>query len=127
MHYLDMLGHVNNIVLQNYFDLGKMQYFTDVLGFPPLWSEEAFIVVNTTTDYFEEVRIEDRFYVTTRVEKVGTKSITFVQDIVSSVTQRVKCHSRSVLVGFDLRRRVGIEVRPELREMILVHEGEKSL
>ncbi|MFI3302141.1 MAG: acyl-CoA thioesterase [Rikenellaceae bacterium] len=122
---IDMLGHVNNIVLQNYYDLGKMQYFTDVLGFPPLWRDEAFIVVNNSNDYFEEVRVTDAVYVTTRIEKIGTKSITFVQEIVSSVTHKVKSRSRSILVGFDLNKRVGIEVRPELKLMIEEHEGEQ--
>ncbi len=121
---IDMLGHVNNIVLQNYYDLGKMQYFIDVLGFPPLWQDEAFIVVNTNTSYFEEVLVDDELYVTSRISTLGTKSVTFVQEIISAKTQKVKSHSESVLVAFDLRARVGVLVREELRLMIVAAESD---
>ena len=34
---VDMLGHVNNVNQQHYFDLGKSDFFRRVLGMKPVW------------------------------------------------------------------------------------------
>ncbi len=120
---IDMLGHVNNVVLQSYYDTGKVDYFVRVMGLDPHWTREAFIVVNTNTNYYEEVRVGSKFYLTTKILKVGTKSLTFEQEIVDSDSQFVKSRSESILVGFDLQTRQSIAVRDELRKLILEHEN----
>ncbi len=119
---VDMLQHVNNIVLQEYYDLGKVDYFQRVMKLPPLWDKIAFIAVNTNTNYYEEVRVENNFYVTTYVSKLGRKSLTFVQEIVERDTSKVKSRSESVLVAFDLERREGIEVAQHFRDLLIAYE-----
>ncbi len=119
---IDMLGHVNNVVLQQYYDLGKVDYFRNVLNLPALWNEEAFIAAATSTNYFEEVRVDDVVYVTTKIIKLGTKSITLLQEIIDCATQRVKGQSESVLVAFDLRKRESFIIHDHLREKITAHE-----
>ena len=37
---VDMLGHVNNVNQQHYFDLGKSDFFRRVLGMKPVWKSE---------------------------------------------------------------------------------------
>ncbi|MFI3319057.1 MAG: thioesterase family protein [Rikenellaceae bacterium] len=120
---VDRLQHINNVVLQQYYDLGKVQYFKSVLSISNMCTDITFIVVNTNTNYYEELFGDDKFHVTTRIIKVGTKSITLRQEIVDIPTQRVKGCSESVLVAFDLRERVSVEIPSDKRAMILAYEG----
>lgn len=120
-----MLRHVNNIVLQQYYDLGKIDYFRNVVGMPAIWTEEAFIVVSTKVDFLEEVTVDNKLIVQTTITKVGTKSVTFYQEMVDGTSGKVKSRNESVMVAFDLNNRVSMVVKPEWRERIAQHEGWK--
>ncbi len=122
---IDMLRHVNNIVLQQYYDLGKIDYFRNVVGMPAIWTEEAFIVVSTKVDFIEEVRMDDKIVVETSITKIGTKSLTFHQDMVDFTTRKVKSRNESVMVAFDLNQRVSMEIKPQWRQSIEEHEASK--
>ncbi len=119
---IDMLGHVSNIFIQQYYDIGKMSYFTDVMGMPFLWKKEAFIVVAINNNYIGEIKAEEQIVINTKVVKVGSKSITFLQEIVNSMTLEIKGRSESVLVAFDLEERKSFEIYQHWREKIEKHE-----
>lgn len=121
---IDMLGHINNTIMQQYYDIGKVSYCQDVLGYPVHLVDESLIVVNVNSSYYEEVKVDDEIYVTTRIAKLGTKSVTFKQEIIERVSGKIKSSCDSVLVRFDLKNRVGIEINHELRERIIAHEGD---
>ena len=62
---VDMLGHVNNVNQQHYFDVGKSDFFAQVLDPAPNWKQEGLITVSTRTDYRGQIRMEDPIVVTT--------------------------------------------------------------
>ncbi len=120
---IDVIGHVNNALLQQYLDLGKSGYFKDVLMLPLMWKERGFVAATTTTNYDKEVLVDDKIVVCTFVEKIGTKSLTIGQEIRCEVSGDVKVRSRSVLVAFDIVNHLSIPVPDSWREMIISHEG----
>ncbi|MFQ8806998.1 MAG: acyl-CoA thioesterase [Alistipes indistinctus] len=99
---VDMLGHVNNVNQQHYFDVGKSDFFAQVLDPAPNWKQEGLITVSTYNDYLAQIRYGEPIAVLTRIEKVGNKSFTLFQQIVNTATQEVKTQSRSVLVCFSI-------------------------
>ena len=105
---VDMLGHVNNVNQQHYFDVGKSDFFAQVLDPAPNWKQEGLITVSTYNDYLAQIRYGEPIAVLTRIEKVGNKSFTLFQQIVNTATQEVKTQSRSVLVAFDFVAPVSI-------------------
>lgn len=114
---VDALGHVNNVNLQHYFDLGKSDFYRG-LGLPPVPSAGVGVypvTAATQTDYLAQTRPDEHIYVETRLEKVGTKSMTLVQKIISHSTGEVKAQSRSVMVAFDFARQESVEVPAEWR------------
>lgn len=115
----DILGHVNNINLQQYFDLGKFDFYRSVLGESGIEANsESLVLASTTTNYYFQTRLTDEIYVTTEVEKVGTKSITFLQKIVDKASGRVNADCRTVAVGYDFVVQETIELLPRWREAI---------
>lgn len=97
----DILGHVNNVNIQHYFDLGKNQYMYTVLGMKTMLSEQGMITAATNTSYFEQTRLSDLMMVETTAERIGTKSITMGQKLVNRTTGVVHAQSSSVMVAFD--------------------------
>ena len=104
---VDPFQHVNNVSQQMYFDVGKMEYYEQVLGDEVLLGDLRVVTVSTSTSYMGQVRMHDDVRVTTTCEKVGNKSMTLFQRLV--VDGEVRSESRSVLVVFDFVRQ---ESRP---------------
>ena len=99
---VDPFQHVNNVSQQMYFDVGKMEYYEQVLGDEVLLGDLRIITVSTSTSYMGQIRLHDRVRVTTTCEKIGNKSLTLFQQLV--VDGQVRSESRSVMVAFDFAR-----------------------
>ncbi len=120
---IDTLGHVNNAVYQNYFDLGKVAYFTDVFGQPPDWNNQALVLASITIDYGLPVLFTEKVEVRTRVYYVGNKSLRMLQQLVNHDGE-VKATARSVMVAFNYKAQTSFEIPVAWRKAILAHEKE---
>ncbi len=114
----DMLGHVNNVNLQHYFDLGKGDYFVRVLRLSPPWITQGWIQKATSTVYEAQSRLAEPLTVRTKLEKIGTKSITLYQELVNPETGELKAYSTSVLVAFDFQAQRSIPLPEAWREAL---------
>lgn len=112
---VDILGHVNNVNLQHYFDLGKSGYFKEVMGIGNAWSGIGTITASTSTLYMAQTRIDEPVYVETRIEKIGNKSFTFFQRLLSRDNGELKAESRSIMVAFDFSVQTSVPVPEEWR------------
>lgn len=119
---VDQLGHVNNVNLQHYFDIGKTAYYQEVLNFSIDWEGTGFIQKATNIVYESQTRMMEPVAVRTRVEKTGTTSFTMYQEIINTETRELKAYSRSVLVMFDFERQEKIPVPEPWREAIEKYE-----
>ena len=108
---VDILGHVNNVNLQHYFDLGKTDFYTQILGSDVVPGGREFpITASTGTSFLAQTRQNEHVYVETSMPAVGNKSMTLEQRLISRDTGEVKAESRSVMVAFDFVDQVSIPV-----------------
>ncbi|MDD3892159.1 MAG: acyl-CoA thioesterase, partial [Bacteroidales bacterium] len=54
---IDMLGHVTNSIYQQYFDLGRMYYFSEVLNEKMDWQDEGLILVSININFMAQVKL----------------------------------------------------------------------
>jgi acyl-CoA thioester hydrolase len=98
---MDMLGHLNQAVYHELLEEGRgalLQSMEGVASFP-------FVLVRVELDYRHEVRKDHgSVEVVTRVERVGSKSITIGHEIVRG-DGVVAAEGRSVLVAWDPQAR----------------------
>ncbi|MCC8018977.1 MAG: acyl-CoA thioesterase [Rikenellaceae bacterium] len=113
---VDILGHVNNVNLQHYFDVGKSDWFRTVLGVRDFWEGEGIITAATSTSYLAQTRLGDEVAVETVIEKVGSKSFTLSQRIVGVDDGILRAESSSVMVAFDFTRQESIEIPSAWRD-----------
>ena len=97
---VDQMGHVNNAVIMEFFDLGKSEFFTAV-GVPPEQGTFTVMVVHVEVDFHRQVRYHDAVHVTTRVDGFGNKSLRVVQQLVDSATGAPCATCKTVMSGYD--------------------------
>lgn len=98
---IDMLGHVNNAVYMNYFDMAKTKYFQAVHNAQD-WSRLDVVVANVNVDFLHPVFFNDDIIVKTKITRLGNKSFNMVQQIELVDSGEVKTVCHSVVVGFDV-------------------------
>lgn len=101
---IDQMGHVNNAVIMEFFDLGKDHFFRSH-GLPPEEGDFTVMVVHYEVDFRSQIHKSDRIAVETAVERFGSKSLTVMQRIVEEGTGRVCAECRTVMAGY--RRSIG--------------------
>ncbi len=115
---VDMFGHVNNVYIQDYFDLGKTDFYANVLGSSMNWHKDSLVIVSVHSDYLEQTRYEDEVYVETAIEKIGNKSFTFLQKLMDKNRERVNAVCHTVVVGFDFEKQVSMPLLPDWVEKL---------
>ncbi len=113
---VDQFGHVNNVALQSYYDLGKTEFFGELWRLSARIGRVPAIIVSLKTDFIHQVRYGDRVEVRTRMVAIGNKSLTLQQSI---VREGVECsRSQAVMVCVDAETRCSVEVPREWREYL---------
>ncbi|MBO5890504.1 MAG: acyl-CoA thioesterase [Alistipes sp.] len=119
---VDSFMHVNNIWQQSYFDMGKTDFYTKVLGITGVFDKLRIITASTHTDYYGQVRLKDDIVVVTDVSRLGNKSMTLHQRIM--LGDKCLTESSSVMVAFDFETQQSVPMPEEWRrklEEYLVH------
>lgn len=119
---IDMLGHLNNSVYVNFFDMGKTFYFREVLNSPLDWNTISVVIVNLNCNFHHPIYFHDSIEVFTKVESISERSITMDQRIVNTNTGETHASCRTVLAGFDVEKHVGIPIHPEWRRLLCEFE-----
>lgn len=97
---IDRLGHVNNAVVQEFFDLGRISYFNDTLGNLLGKDGQQLVIVSYKTDFYRQIMPYDEVEVRTKIYKLGNKSIRMWQWIALVGEGSPKAINDSVLSGF---------------------------
>jgi len=98
---IDILGHVNNSVFQNYFDLARIKYFDDVLSENINWKNNTLVLAKIEIEYINPVFLGNEICVLTKISRLGNKSLTMIQKIIDPNTKQVKTKNIATLVAFN--------------------------
>ena len=120
----DTLGHINNIHLQEYFDLGKMELYGAVLGDRIDWRGVNLVLASIKTDMMRQTRLGDSIVVETWVESLGNKSMTLRQRIVNAADGLSNAECSTVVVCFDFASQRSVPIPDEWRALITEAMGE---
>lgn len=116
---VDRLGHVNNVNLMHYFDLGKNEYFKSIIGkLIVSYDRESLIIAAINASYLEQIKPDENIAVRTSLEKLGNKSLTLFQQIVNLDTGSVKTECRTVMVAFDFIEQKSIPIPCNWRSVL---------
>lgn len=118
---IDQMGHVNNAVIMEFFDLGKSEYFT-AIGLPPEKGEFTVMVVHLEVDFHHQIRYHDPIHVTTRVTRFGTKSLAVTQQVVNDDTGEAYATCKTVMAGYSRSTGRSAVIPEAIKERITRYE-----
>ncbi len=123
---VDGFGHVNNAVVQEFCDVGRMNYMQTVLGWTPGVSQrnDQLVVVATRTDFLGQMLLHQKLEVWTKVFALGNKSLKMIQWIVEEGTYQPLSACQSVMSGFLRKEGRSFVLPDEWRVRIKAFEGE---
>lgn len=124
---LDPLGHVNNGVYIQYFEMGRGKYMiTSSKTWD--WHKHMFLIANITCDYRRELKMTDKnAHVHVRMGKFGTKSFELEYAITSGENHEVvHATGRSTQVMFDTKTRTTEIIPVWLKEEVGIFEGQQT-
>lgn len=114
----DALGHINNSVFFNYFDLGKTDYFNALLGENYFRRPVDIIIAHIDVDFKAQAHLDEPLAVRTAIDHIGHKSMTILQQVVNEATGDVKCEAHTVMVGYDFNNKCTIAIADKWRAAI---------
>lgn len=109
---LDVMGHVNNAIFLNYFEQGRMSFFSQRIGDSWDWNKYGIIVARNEIDYLTPVLLHDEVYVTAEYGTFGNKSFQMSMLVYKlEKGQKVDCARGLVtVVCFDYQQKKTIPV-----------------
>ena len=120
---VDMMGHVNNAVIMEFFDLGKSCYFADA-GIPVTPDEGDFcvMVVHIEVDFHSQIRWHDHLAVTSEVTNWGNKSLRVKQQIMNTDTQQPCATCSTVMSGFSRSAAKSAPIPDEVKQRVMAYD-----
>ena len=116
---IDMLGHLYNGTYHNLFDIGLREFHVNSLGINYTTESKLWLLkVSSTINYIEQVKIDDTIEVQTTLTKVGTKSVTFYQELINTKQGSVVANCTSVAVAYDPMGSCSVAVPDIIRNFI---------
>ena len=119
----DMVGHLNNAVYVNLFDLGKIDYFQTVMPERIDFHDVPVVVVNVNCSFFAPTYMYEKVDCVLAVYAISERSIKMEQRIYSRETGEVKSICYTVLAGFDAATATGAPIDPVWAEALRKFEG----
>ena len=120
----DPMGHVNNTIFMNYFDIGKVDYFRAVWNTEIVdWKEIGLVIARVETDFISPILMGERIIVRTTILHIGNKSLELAQQLINADTDQLKAAARTIMVGFDVNTNSAEPITEKCVEAISRYEG----
>ncbi len=123
-HDIDRLNHVNNACYHNYFEMGRVRYFDQVLKRYVNWDHYGFILARTEIDHLKPVHLNDEIYCGTKVVYFGNKSMKVKNVILRKENDElVACASGfGILVAMNYSENKSITLPQQWRDLMTAFE-----
>lgn len=124
---IDPLGHVNNSIYFNFFDLGKTGYFETIWKQNIDWQKSDVVIASCHADFLLPIFFHEKVAVETAVTHIGNKSFKMEQRIVNTENNTIKCVCSTVMVSFDIKTGESKPVPGEWKQAIIDFEKNPDL
>jgi len=117
---IDGLGHINNTVLANWFELGRnpvMRIFVPDLNLS--YKTWTLIVAHTDYDFMSELFFQDDVEIKTYVKRIGDKSFTAYHEAWQK--GRLCVQGNAILVHYDFNKKISTKIPKEIKEKLKEH------
>ncbi|HOI47844.1 MAG TPA: thioesterase family protein [Prolixibacteraceae bacterium] len=119
---VDLAGHVNNSVYQEFFDLGRLEYFRQVMNEGLRFDGLGMVIASIRIDFFQPVFLFDPVSVQTKIVSLGNKSLEMKQQVLRAGSSEPLSEATTVMVCFDHTSKVSAELPESWKEKVRLFE-----
>lgn len=113
----DSMGHMNTQFYAAMYDQATFHFLSALAPYASLAkSGRGWADVRQLIEYKHEARSGDLVVIRSSVQRLGTKSVTYIHEMRNAESDAVHSTSEQVTVLFDLKARKAIEIDAEIRE-----------
>lgn len=121
---LDAQWHVNNARFLTILEQARLSYIRQL----DLWDGKSFldlglIVADVHIAYKAPIELEEEVQVALRVDRIGNKSMTMINEIRNAKDGSLKAQAEVVMVTYDFHSKATIPVPESWRKTITEFEG----
>ena len=121
---IDALGHVNNSVYFQFFDLAKTEYFKGLNVQSDIdWRRPTVIIANVNCSFLAPTVFNEPVEVLTQCMRLGNKSMTLLQHVMNRDTRELKATCATVMVNLDPETNQPSPIPKVWRDAIVAFEG----
>lgn len=122
---MDSLGHVNNIVYLQYFEIARIEYLMRLGIDPPgpAWQDSGFIIASVSCRFVAPVTYPDTLSVGARISSIGEDRIIMEHSAISQKLGRAAAEGEAVIVSYDYVAKRKTSLPENAREAITILEG----
>ena len=122
---LDPQGHVNNAKHLTYFEQARIAYMVELGLFTKDQSfmEIGVILADVHITYLAPIYFGELIKVGVHISKLGTKSMTWMQNIVDAKTSKELARGEVIMVTYDYKEEKTVNIPHEWREKIKQFES----
>lgn len=113
----DSLGHINNVALSQYMEVGRTAYVYDLIRYAKMEGQVEFILARVLIDFVAELHYPGAVEVGARLIRVGNKSITSGYGIFKG--DQCIATSEAVNVFYSMETRKSVTPPNEIRELLM--------
>ncbi|MCL2074169.1 MAG: acyl-CoA thioesterase [Marinilabiliaceae bacterium] len=125
---VDGFRHVNNSIMFEYFDLGRMSYLSEILKLNyELVDDENLVIVSTKTDFILPIHLGDSLKVYTKLFQIGEKSVSMIQWLIKNGDNKPSVTCLSVLAGFNTATETSMIIPDKWKKLLTGFEKELLL
>lgn len=112
---VDIYGHVNNVQYLSFFDTAVNGWYVEQGLLNPAASDDIFLVVETSCQYFAELIFPEVITAGIRIEKIGSSSVIYTIGLFKEGRTDAAAQGRFVHVLVDRKTRRPTPIRDNLR------------
>lgn len=122
---IDKLNHLNNACYLTFFELGRVNYFNNIIKSSVNWDEMGFILAHTEINHIQPIYLNDEVYCYTKVIRLGSKSLTVKNAIAKKQSNKlvICAEGTGVLVAMDFKNKLSIVIPLDWRKLIKEEEN----
>ncbi|MDR1984663.1 MAG: acyl-CoA thioesterase [Prevotellaceae bacterium] len=122
---IDRLGHVNNSIYSQYFDVARLDYLNKTLGKFIDWNEKTLVIVHIDNDFLLPTLIDDTIFAVSEITRIGNRSVDMTQQIIDD-KGNIKVKSRCVFSTLDIKTNTSFPIPAEWKKAIEEFEKRKQ-
>lgn len=119
---IDAAGHVNNAIYLTYFEVGRYNYWRDIIQ----WnlSENGVIVGRSEVNYLKPIKLDDTIFCYVRTTRIGNSSFDVMHLLVKMTPagQEIFTTGKTVCISYDYSTNKSIPIPEKERQRMIEYD-----